>query len=185
MVETDARSRRLVWIDLEMTGLDPENCVIVEIASIVTESDLTLVAEGPNLVIHQPEEELAKMAPVVVEMHARSGLTDRIRASTTSLREAEEATLAFMREHTTPGTAPLAGNSIWKDRHFLERHMKELCRHLHYRMIDVSTLKELVLRWYGPDARAPKKKESHRALDDIRESIDELRHYRSRILKPA
>jgi oligoribonuclease len=183
--EKDARRNRLVWIDLEMTGLDPETCAIVEIATIVTETDLTIVAEGPNLVIHQPDDVLATMAPIVVEMHSRSGLTERIRTSSVTVEQAEAETVAFIRAHVDDGTAPLAGNSIWKDRQFLERYMKGICSCLHYRMIDVSTLKELVLRWFPPEARAPKKRETHRALDDIRESIGELRHYRDRVLLPV
>ncbi len=178
-----ARDDRIVWIDLEMTGLDPETCVIVEIATIVTDSDLAIVAEGPNLVIHHPDEALAQMAPVVVEMHARSGLTERIRASQTTLEEAEAATLAFVSAHVARGTAPLGGNSIWKDRQFLERYMKGLTGFLHYRNIDVSTLKELVKRWFPPGVRAPQKKETHRALDDIRESIEELRYYRENVFR--
>jgi oligoribonuclease len=177
-----ARDSRLVWIDLEMTGLDPEKCVIVEIATIITEGDLSLVAEGPCLTIHQPEEALAAMEPVVIEMHTKSGLLDRIRQSTVTLDEAREATRAFIAEHTDPKSAPLCGNSVWKDKQFLERYMRDVCDLLHYRLVDVSTLKELVRRWYPASFRAPRKKEVHRALDDIRESIDELRWYRSKVL---
>lgn len=176
------RENRLVWMDLEMTGLDPERCTIVEIATLVTEEDLSLVAEGPCLVIHQDEAALAVMDPVVLEMHTRSGLLDRIRRSNVSLEEAERATLEFILAHCDAKTAPLCGNSIWKDRHFLERHMKSVAEAVHYRLIDVSTLKELVRRWYPPEFRAPRKKEAHRALDDIRESIDELKWYRSRVM---
>jgi len=178
------RENRIVWIDLEMTGLDPDTCAIVEIATIVTECDLTIVAEGPNLVIHQSDEVLSAMPPVVVEMHGRSGLTERIRASSITLEEAERATLSFVAKHVVEGTAPLAGNSVWKDRHFLERYMKRLTSFLHYRLVDVSTVKELVKRWYPPEVRAPQKKEAHRALDDIRESIEELQYYRSHVFRP-
>jgi oligoribonuclease len=171
------REDALVWIDLEMTGLDPETCVIVEIASIVTDGKLELIAEGPNLVIHQPDEALARMEPVVQQMHERSGLTGKIRASTTSLEEAETATVDFIAQHCTPRTAPMCGNSIWKDRQFVERYMPRLTKMLHYRNVDVSTVKELARRWY-PGHAAPVKKETHRALDDIRESIEELRWYK-------
>jgi oligoribonuclease len=180
----EKRTDRLVWIDLEMTGLDPETNVIVEIATIITEADLSIVAEGPNLVIHQSDEVLATMMPVVVEMHARSGLTERIRTSTVTLEEAEQATVDFVSQYVVPGTAPLAGNSVWKDKQFIDRYMKKLTGLMHYRLVDVSTLKELVLRWFPPETRAPRKKETHRALDDIRESIDELRYYREHVLKP-
>lgn len=180
-----ARDSRLVWIDLEMTGLDPERCVIVEIATIVTEGDLTLVAEGPSLTIHQPEEALAAMEPVVVEMHTKSGLIERIRQSEVTLEEACAKTRDFIAEHTEPKSAPLCGNSVWKDKQFLERYMRDVCDMLHYRLVDVSTLKELVRRWYPPSFRAPRKREVHRALDDIRESIEELRWYRAKVLAPT
>lgn len=173
---------RLVWIDLEMTGLDPAKCVIVEIATIITEGDLTPVAEGPCLTIFQPPEVLATMEPVVVEMHTRSGLIHRIAESTTTLAEASAQTAAFIAEHVAPKSAPLCGNSIWKDKQFLEAYMPEVVSLLHYRLVDVSTLKELVRRWYPPSFRAPRKKEVHRALDDIRESIDELKWYREKVL---
>jgi oligoribonuclease len=172
---------RLVWVDLEMTGLDVDACAIVEIATIVTDEQLTVVAEGPNLIVHQPEEALARMHPEVVAMHTKSGLLDRIRASTVSLAEAEAATLAFVRQHCEAKASPLCGNSVHKDRQFLERYMPALHGHLHYRNIDVSTVKELVRRWYGERVPAYAKGDKHRALDDIRESIGELRHYRERV----
>lgn len=173
----------MVWIDLEMTGLDESSCAIVEIATIVTEPDLTVVAEGPSLVIHQPEDVLARMSDFVRELHERSGLLTRIRASTLSVADAEAQTLAFLEAHCDRGTSVLCGNSVWKDRAFLQRYMPELLSFLHYRMIDVSTLKELVRRWY-PASAAPKKREIHRALDDIRESIEELRWYRANVFRP-
>lgn len=177
---------RLVWVDLEMTGLDPETCTIVEIATIVTDQDLNVVAEGPSLVIRPPDEALATMSPFVRELHRKSGLIDRITASTTTLADAQRETLAFLSGHTEKGTSPLCGNSVWKDRAFLEKYMPDVVAHLHYRMIDVSTIKELVRRWYPAPFHAPKKKEIHRALDDIRESIEELRWYRSRVfLSPS
>jgi len=174
----DDRAQRLVWMDLEMTGLDPARCVIVEVATLVTDADLTIVAEGPNLVVHQPEDALAAMDDFVVQMHTRSGLLERIRSSETSLAEAEAQTLAFLEEHVEPRTAPLCGNSIWKDRQFVERYLPEVDAHLHYRNVDVSTLKELFRRWYPDRYSPPAKAETHRALDDIRESIAELRYYR-------
>ena len=175
---------RLIWVDLEMTGLDPETCVIVEIATIVTDGDLNVLAEGPNLVIHATEEELSKMVPFVRDLHTRTGLLDRIRTSTVTLADAQRETLAFITQHTTKGTSPLCGNSVWKDRSFLDKYMPEMTGFLHYRMIDVSGIKELVRRWYGPAFQAPKKKEVHRALDDIRESIEELQWYRAKVFVP-
>jgi oligoribonuclease len=178
------RSQRMVWVDLEMTGLDESTCTIVEIATIVTEPDLTVVAEGPNLVIHQPEEVLATMSDFVRELHQRSGLLDRIRSSSVSLEGAEAETCAFLSRHCDKGTAVLCGNSVWKDRAFLQRYMPGLLAFLHYRLVDVSTIKELVRRWY-PSSAAPTKREVHRALDDIRESIEELRWYRAGVFRPV
>lgn len=172
---------RLVWVDLEMTGLDAESCTIVEIATIVTDSELRIVAEGPNLVLHATDDVLARMHPEVVAMHTRSGLLDRIRASTITVADAEAETLAFVRAHCEPKVSPLCGNSVHKDRQFLERYMPALHGFLHYRNIDVSTVKELVRRWYGDRVPAYQKGDKHRALDDIRESIGELSHYRARV----
>ena len=176
----------LAWIDLEMTGLDPERDVILEIAALVTDDDLTIVAEGPDLVVHQPAEALAAMEKVVVKMHDESGLTKAVEASTVSLQQAGAAVLDFLRQHLpTAGTVPLCGNSIATDRSFLARHLPELAAWFHYRSIDVSTIKELCRRWY-PDvyAAAPVKAGHHRALDDIRESVAELAYYRSTIFRP-
>jgi oligoribonuclease len=178
------RARNLVWVDLEMTGLDPERCAIVEIATVVTDSELVVVAEGPCLVVRQPPEVLASMSAEVEAMHRRSGLLERIAQSEVSLAQAEERTLAFVKQHCEPRTAPLCGNSVWKDRHFLARHMPELDRYLHYRLVDVSTIKELVRRWYPPSTcEPPKKADRHRALDDIHESLVELRLYRERVFR--
>lgn len=177
-------SQRLVWVDLEMTGLDPATCAIVEIATLITDGDLNLVASGPNIVIHQPEQTLLAMNDFVRELHTRSGLLEQIRESTIDLATAEAQTLAFIERHSSQGTAVLAGNSVWKDRAFLEAYMPRVIGHLHYRMIDVSTIKELVRRWYPTSYAAPAKKERHRALDDIEESIEELRHYRARVFTP-
>lgn len=170
----------LAWMDLEMTGLDPEQHVIVEIATLITDDDLEIVAEGPDLVVHATEEELARMDEVVVRMHTESGLLERIRSSSLTLADAGAQTLAFLREHVPePRTVPLCGNSIGTDRRFLARHLPEIEEHLHYRSVDVSTIKELAKRWMPELLKeAPVKAGSHRALDDIRESIEELRFYR-------
>lgn len=168
-----------------MTGLDPDTHVIVEIASLITDDDLNLIAEGPDLVIHQPPEAMASIDDFVREMHTRSGLLALIEASTVTPDEARDATLAFLREHIPePGTVPLCGNSIGTDRRFLARWFPEIEAHLHYRSVDVSTIKELAKRWF-PEvaANAPKKARGHRALDDIRESLDELRYYREQLFR--
>ncbi|MFC5950697.1 oligoribonuclease [Pseudonocardia lutea] len=171
---------RLVWIDCEMTGLDLRRDALIEIAVLVTDGDLNVLGEGVDVVIHADDDMLAGMPEVVREMHARSGLTEEVRASRTTLREAEEAVLAYIREHVPdPGTAPLAGNSIATDRGYLARDMPELDAHLHYRMIDVSSLKELARRWFPRVFYAkPEKGLAHRALADIQESIRELEYYR-------
>jgi oligoribonuclease len=177
----------LVWMDLEMTGLDPARDVIVEIATIVTDDELEIVAEGPDLVVHQPDEALGAMEPIVVEMHTASGLLEAIKASTVSLEEAGAATLDFIKQHVPePRTVPLCGNSIGTDRRFLAVHLPAIEDHLHYRSVDVSTIKELTRRWYpGALEATPRKATAHRALDDIRESIEELRWYRQHVFKPA
>ncbi len=169
-------------MDLEMTGLDPKQHVIVEIATLITDDDLTIVAAGPELVVHATEEQLALMDQVVVDMHTKSGLLDQIRASTVTLEEAGAQTLAFLAEHIEPGVVPLCGNSIGMDRRFLAEYLPEIEGLLHYRSIDVSTIKELARRWF-PEAlqSAPRKEVSHRALDDIKESIKELEHYRATV----
>jgi oligoribonuclease len=172
-------------MDLEMTGLDPSRDVIVEIATIVTDDDLAIVAEGPDLVVAQPAEALAAMDDVVRDMHASSGLLTLIEASTTTLAEAGARTLDFIKHHVLePATVPLAGNSIGTDRRFLAAYLPEIEDWLHYRSVDVSTVKELVRRWYPDVAEAlPDKEGRHRALDDIRESIAELRFYREKIFR--
>lgn len=172
----------LVWIDLEMSGLDPETCHILEIAAIITDGDLNILAEGPDLVIHQPEPVLAAMDEWCTRQHGQSGLSDAVRASTVSLADAEAQTLALVREHCPPGKSPLCGNSIGHDRRFLIRYMPALASALSYRNIDVSSIKELARRWY-PGLQTPTKRETHRALDDIRESIAELRFYRERVFR--
>ena len=168
-------------MDLEMTGLDHTSEVIVEIATLITDDDLEVVAEGPDLVVHQPEELLLKMDPFVVEMHSRSGLLDQIKTSTISLEQAGAETLAFIKQHVPEArTVPLCGNSIGTDRRFLAAYLPEIEEYLHYRSVDVSSIKELVRRWY-PEVLTQRgwKQGAHRALDDIRESISELRLYRS------
>jgi oligoribonuclease len=176
-----ALEQPLVWIDCEMTGLDPDTEVLVEIAVIVTDGQLDRVVEGPDLVISQPAEKLAAMADVVQEMHRSSGLTEAVAASTVTVAEAEQQVLAFVREHVPSArSAPLAGNSIHADRAFLARYMPALEAYVHYRNVDVSTVKELARRWYPEVLReAPEKHGGHRALADIRESIEELRWLRS------
>ncbi len=173
----------LVWLDLETTGIDDRSCTILEIATIITDKELNTVAEGPNLVIHQPDDVLANMDPWCVEQHGASGLTEASRRSGVSIARAEEATLAFVQAHCLRGHAPLCGNSIGFDRRFILHHMPGLNAYLSYRNVDVSTLKELVDRWY-PDAVEKSEKEStHRALNDARESIEELRQYRHAVFK--
>jgi oligoribonuclease len=177
---------RLVWLDLEMTGLDTERHVIVEIAALVTDTELEPIDDGIDLVIHASEDELAAMDEFVRTMHTTSKLLPAIQASDVTLDAAGEAVLAYVRSHVAEGTAPLCGNSIGVDRRFLDRYLPALDGYLHYRSIDVSSLKELCRRWY-PDVYKgrPGKRETHRALDDVRESINELRYYREQILKPT
>ena len=180
-----SREDLFVWLDLEMTGLDVETCAIVEIATLLTDDELQVVAEGPSLVIHQPAEVLDAMADNVRELHTASGLLQQVASSTISLEQAEQQTLAFVTEHCEPGAAPLCGNSIWRDRQFLERYMRKLTASVHYRNIDVSSIKALVQRWYPERfARVPKKAGTHRALDDIRDSIAELQWYRKELFPP-
>lgn len=175
------RETNLVWMDLEMTGLDPDRDTIIEIATIVTDSDLALVAEGPSLPIHQPDEVLASMGAWCVEHHGRSGLTQRVRESKVSMAQAQERTLEFLRLHCFPKTSPLCGNTIGQDRRFLARHMSVLHDFFHYRSIDVSTVKELVRRWYPPEKHFPPKADRHEAMGDVRDSIRELAFYRKTV----
>jgi oligoribonuclease len=173
-------------MDLEMTGLEPERHVIVEIATLLTDDHLNIVAEGPDLVIHASPEQLAEMGSYVTEMHTKSGLLPQIIASTITVDEAQQATLEFLKANgVEPGAVPLCGNSIGTDRRFLQEYMPELESFFHYRNVDVSTIKELARRWY-PNAVAsvPDKDSAHRALDDIRESINELVHYRDTLFQP-
>ena len=168
---------------MEMTGLDPERDVVLEVATLITNADLHVVAEGPALAIHQEEAVLAAMDEWNTRHHRESGLTERVRRSQVSLVEAEAVTLAFVERHCAPQSAPLCGNSVWQDRRFLARHMPVLNEYLHYRIVDVSTVKELAARWRAALVDGFEKKNTHRALDDIRESIAELRHYRERFFQ--
>jgi len=170
----------LVWMDLEMTGLDPNVDTILEIATIITDGQLNIVAEGPNIVIHQPDSVLDVMNDWCKDHHGRSGLTEKVRASTISMCDAEQQSLDFIKTHVPKGVSPLCGNSIHQDRRFLVPYMPILEAYLHYRNIDVSTVKELTRRWY-PHVEAPKKAGEHLALADVRESIAELNFYRETI----
>ncbi|MFQ5667147.1 MAG: oligoribonuclease [Candidatus Binatia bacterium] len=173
----------LLWMDMEMTGLDPDRDTILEIASLITDNDLAVVAEGPALAIHQPSQVLEAMDQWNREHHAQSGLTARVLASTISMAAAEAQTLAWVKRYCAERTSPLCGNSIYQDRRFLVRYMPRLEAYLHYRNIDVSTVKELVRRWWPNGPRPPEKKHAHLALDDIRESIEELRFYREHFFR--
>ena len=175
--------QNLIWIDLEMTGLDPDRDVIIEMATIVTDSDLNTLAEGPVIAIHQPEEILAGMDEWNTRQHGQSGLTQRVRESTVSMAEAEAQTLAFLEQWVPKRSSPICGNSICQDRRFLYRHMPRLEGYFHYRNLDVSTLKELAARWAPQVRESFTKGNTHLALDDIRESIAELRHYRDHFIK--
>jgi len=178
--------QRLVWVDLEMTGLDIDTCHIIEAACLVTDGNLNLVAEGPNIIIHQPDEIMDNMNDWCKEHHGQSGLTQAVKDSKISLQQAEMELLSFVRQHTPSGKCPLAGNSIHADKKFLDKYMPQFMDHLHYRIIDVSTIKELCRRWYPEQyPNAPSKKSSHRALDDIKESIKELQFYKGAIFIPT
>jgi len=169
----------LVWMDLEMTGLDPEKERIIEMATLITNANLELVATGPELVIHQPAEILAKMDEWNTHHHKESGLTERVTASTVTETDAEMQTLAFLQAYCAPRAVPLAGSSIHQDRRFLQKYMPKLEEFLHYRNVDVSTIKELVKRWYpAVIASCPPQGNRHRAMEDIQDSINEMRHYR-------
>jgi len=187
VVADPAKSDPLVWLDLEMTGLDVTRHVIVEIAVLVTDVQLEPVDEGIDVVVHQSAEALGEMDPVVQKMHEKSGLLPAILASDVTLADAGVRALEYVRGHVPKaGTAPLCGNSIGVDRRFLDRQLPELDTYLHYRSIDVSSLKELCRRWYPEVYKGrPGKAEAHRALDDVRESIAELRYYREHILRAA
>jgi len=174
----------LVWIDLEMTGLDPDQDVIIEVAVLITDSELNIIADGPDLAIHRSERELSVMNAWNRRTHHGSGLIKRVKASDITIDQAEAQILEFVQQWTVEGKAPLCGNSVHQDRRFLYGEMPRLIDWLNYRIVDVSTVKELAKRWY-PELERFVKQEQHRALDDIRESIDELRWYRQQIFRPA
>lgn len=174
---------RLVWLDLEMTGLNPEADVILEIATVVTDPELNVVAEGPVFAIHHPAPVLNRMDEWNTTQHGKSGLTQRVHASTETTASAEAQTLEFLSAHVKPGMSPLCGNSIWQDRRFLARHMPRLEKLFHYRIVDVSSIKVLAKNWYPTLAPYPKS-EKHLALADVHDSIGELRYYRKKIFSP-
>ncbi|KAL3993571.1 Exonuclease family protein [Acanthocheilonema viteae] len=180
-----SRSQRIVWVDCEMTGLDVSSKTIVEIACVVTEADLTVVAEGPNLIISQSRDVLEGMDNWCKSTFTSNGLLQEIRSSKITMQQAENEVLSYVRRHTDPGMCPLGGNSVSSDRIFLQKHMPTFEKHLHYRNIDVSSIKELAKRWY-PDiyARKPRKENTHRALGDIYDSIQELNWYKKNIFIP-
>ena len=172
--------QRLVWLDLEMTGLDPQENTIIEIATIVTEGDLKIVAEGPSLAIYQPEEELNKMDEWNQSHHTENGLIERVQNNGVSMKEAEEQTIEFLRLHCLEGVPPLCGNTIGQDRRFLRKYMPVLHDFFHYRSVDVTSIKEVIQRWY-PNSPRFSKRSGHRAMDDVRGSIEELSHYRKHV----
>lgn len=179
------RKDLLVWIDLEMTGLDPNKERIIEVATLITDGELELIAEGPVIAVKQPDSLLEAMDEWNTKTHAESGLVERIKASQVDTAEAERQTLEFLTRYVVPGTSPVCGNSVHQDRRFLEREMPELLAFFHYRNLDVSTVKELAKRW-NPDAlKGFEKRNTHRALDDIHESVEELAHYRKTFLRLA
>ena len=179
-----AKSKKnLIWIDLEMTGLDTNNDYIIEIATIVTDADLNVLAEGPMIAIHQSDEILDAMDEWNTRQHGGSGLVDRIKATRVTEAEAEQQTLEFLKEHVPAGVSPMCGNSICQDRRFMARIMPELEAFFHYRNLDVSSLKELARRWAPKVEKAFKKKSSHLAMDDVKDSIRELQHYRELFIK--
>jgi len=175
----------LVWLDMEMTGLDPEKEKIIEVATIITDSELAVVAEGPNLVVRQSAAALNRMDNWNKKQHGGSGLIAAVRKSKVSVKDAEAKTLEFLKKYCVEGKSPLCGNSVHHDKRFIIKYMPKLAKFLHYRIVDVSTVKELTKRWYSDkkNKKLPKKNASHRALDDVRESIEELKHLRKHFFK--
>lgn len=178
-----SRNDNLIWIDLEMTGLDPDNDYIIEIATIVTDPQLNILAEGPVFAIHQPDAVLDRMDEWCTNQHGRSGLTQRVKDSQVSEQEAQQKTIEFLKAYVDKGASPMCGNSICQDRRFLYRHMPELEAFFHYRNLDVSSVKELAKRWQPEVSKGVKKQGSHLALDDIRDSIGELQYYREHFFR--
>jgi len=176
-------SQHLIWIDLEMTGLNPDSDLIIEIATVVTDKDLNILAQGPVLAVHQSDEALAAMDDWNQKHHGQSGLIDRVKASTIKEAEAERLTIEFLKQWVPENTSPICGNSIGQDRRFLYRYMPKLEAYFHYRNIDVSTLKELAARWAPEIKNGFNKESTHQALDDIIESIEELRYYREHFIR--
>ncbi len=184
-MSSKAKKTNLVWVDLEMTGLDPKSCTILEIGVIITDSQLEIVAEGPSFAIHQSKKILDNMEVWSRKHHKESGLTEECRLSKVSMKKAEDTVLAFVKTYCKSRSAPLCGNTIGQDRRFLVKYMPRLEAYLHYRSIDVSSIKEVVSRWYPQDFKMPRlKTQSHRVMADIRESVDELRYYRSKVFIP-
>lgn len=178
----NTNENNLIWIDLEMTGLDPQRDRIIEIATLVTDQNLNILAEGPTIAVHQSDEQLALMDDWNVRTHTGSGLVARVKTSSQNDRDAELATLAFLRQWVPEGKSPICGNSVGQDRRFLFKYMPELERYFHYRYLDVSTLKELARRWKPEILAGFKKRGTHQALDDIRESVAELAYYRTHFI---
>lgn len=182
MSNSDEQSAPLVWVDMEMSGLDPETCSILEVAALITDAELNEVGDELDLVVHQPDSVLDAMDEWCTRQHGESGLTEAVRKSTVSVEKAEGLVVAFLVRHVKKGASPLCGNSVGQDKRFLEQYMPRVIEHLHYRVIDVSTVKELARRWY-PDLPPYEKRGGHRALDDIRESIAELRYFREKVFR--
>ncbi|MGJ8524999.1 Oligoribonuclease [Halomonadaceae bacterium LMG 33818] len=180
--EIDPKQDRLAWIDLEMTGLDPDVNRIIEVATIVTDGNLNIIAEGPVIAVHQPDEFLNAMDEWNTRTHGESGLIDRVRESAVDTEQAERMTIEFLSRYMAPGSSPMCGNSVHQDRRFMLSEMQQLAAFFHYRNLDVSTLKELARRWKPSILGGMKKRATHQALDDIRESIEELQYYREHLL---
>jgi len=185
-MDTKNKHKPLVWIDLEMTGLDPKACTVLEIGAIVTDSNLKVIAETPAIAIHHSDKVLGGMEKWSLYHHKKSGLTQACRDSKISLKAAEQQVLDFVKIHCKQNSAPLCGNTIWQDRRFLIKYMPKLEAYLHYRVVDVSSIKELVTRWFPKDFKAPRKKgKAHRVIDDLYESINELKFYHDNIFTLA